>query len=44
MNKKIDLRTHEGSQWEIQKVAEACIGIAKELWPITIDAFTNRNG
>jgi len=42
--KFVDLRTHEGAQWEIQKVAEACIDIAKELWPVTIDAYANRNG
>jgi thymidylate synthase ThyX len=33
------LRTHEGAQWEIQKVAEACLKIATELFPITVKAF-----
>ena len=31
--KFIDLRTHEGAQWEIQKVAEACLDIATDLYP-----------
>ena len=29
--KFIDLRTHEGAQWEIQKVAEACLD-SNRLW------------
>jgi thymidylate synthase (FAD) len=37
--KFIDLRTHEGAQWEIQRVAEACRDIAAELWPVTLDAL-----
>jgi len=37
--KFIDLRTHEGAQWEIQKVAEACLEIATELFPITVGAY-----
>jgi len=37
--KFIDLRTHEGAQWEIQKVAEACLDIATELFPITVNAY-----
>lgn len=37
--KFIDLRTHEGAQWEIQKVAEACLDIASELYPITVAAY-----
>ena len=31
--KFIGLRTHDGAQWEIQRVAEACRTIAEELWP-----------
>ena len=38
----IMLRTHEGAQWEIQKVAEALQTIAKELWPVSVEAFENR--
>tara|TARA_R110002110_G_scaffold18754_7_gene78541 strand:- start:70 stop:819 length:750 start_codon:yes stop_codon:yes gene_type:complete len=37
--KFIELRTHEGAQWEIQKVAEACLKIATELFPITVGAY-----
>ena len=42
--KFIDLRTHEGAQWEIQRVAEACLEIATDLWPEAVGAFRkNRN-
>lgn len=37
--KFIDLRIHEGAQWEIVKLAEACLTFALELWPITTTAF-----
>ena len=37
--KFIDLRIHEGAQWEIQKVAEACRDVATRLWPISMDAY-----
>jgi len=37
--KFIDLRTHEGAQWEIQKVAEACLDIAEDLWPVAVGAY-----
>lgn len=37
--KFIDLRVHEGAQWEIQKVAEACREIATSLWPITMKSY-----
>jgi len=37
--KFIDLRTHEGAQWEIQKVAEACLDIAEEIWPYSVGAY-----
>lgn len=30
------LRVHPGAQWEIRKVAEACLSIAEEVWPTTI--------
>jgi thymidylate synthase (FAD) len=43
--KFIDLRIHEGAQWEIQKVAEACLEIAEELWPVAVGAFRKaKNG
>ena len=37
--KFIDLRTHEGAQWEIQRVAEACLDIAEDLWPVAVGAY-----
>lgn len=42
--KFIDLRTHEGAQWEIQKAAEACLIIAKDLWPITVSSYKELRG
>ena len=43
--KFIDLRTHEGAQWEIQKVAEACLEIAEGLWPVAVGAYRRaKNG
>tara|TARA_Y100000034_G_C6895627_1_gene412835 strand:+ start:266 stop:988 length:723 start_codon:yes stop_codon:yes gene_type:complete len=41
--KFIDLRTHEGAQLEIQKVAYACLDIAADLWPITVNAYRELN-
>ena len=37
--KFVELRTHDGAQWEIQKVADACLKIAEELWPVTVAAY-----
>ncbi len=37
--KFINLRTHSGAQWEIQRVAEACLVIANSLWPSSIDSY-----
>lgn len=37
--KFIDLRSHDGAQWEIQQVAEAVLKIAKGLYPITVGAY-----
>ena len=37
--KFIDLRSHEGAQWEIQRVAEACLEIAGDIWPIATKAY-----
>jgi len=37
--KFIDLRIHEGAQWEIQRMAEACLEIAETLWPFTVGAY-----
>jgi thymidylate synthase (FAD) len=37
--KFIDLRIHEGAQWEIQKVAQAVLEIIKDLWPVAVSSF-----
>jgi len=42
--KFIDLRTHEGAQWEIQKAAEACLEIATDLWPETVNSYRELRG
>jgi thymidylate synthase (FAD) len=42
--KFIDLRTHMGAQWEIQKVAEACLEIATDLWPTTVTSYRELRG
>jgi len=42
--KFIDLRTHEGAQWEIQQLAKACLEIATELWPATVKSYRNLRG
>jgi thymidylate synthase (FAD) len=39
--KFINLRTHEGAQWEIQQVAKACEEIASHLFPLTVMAYDN---
>ena len=43
--KFIDLRTHEGAQWEIQQVANACLTFAQDHFPHTVSAYReNRQG
>ena len=37
--KFVDLRAHEGAQWEIQRVAEAMLEIMHVLWPTTVAAY-----
>lgn len=37
--KFVDLRTHDGAQWEIQQVANACLEIASGLWPVSVGAY-----
>tara|TARA_A200000159_G_scaffold163599_1_gene190376 strand:+ start:585 stop:1289 length:705 start_codon:yes stop_codon:yes gene_type:complete len=37
--KFISLRIHEGAQWEIQQVAKACLDIAKQLYPHSVESF-----
>ena len=40
--KFIELRNHMGAQWEIQKVAEACLEIAEELWPVAVKSYRSK--
>lgn len=40
--KFIDLRIHEGAQWEIQKMALAMLEITAGIYPATIDAYKHR--
>lgn len=43
--KFVDLRLHEGAQWEIQQVAKAILEIATDLFPITVNAYRkNKHG
>ena len=42
--KFIELRTHEGAQWEIQQVARACLDIAEKLWPISVANYRDLRG
>ena len=42
--KFIDLRTHEGAQWEIAKVGQACLDIALGLWPVSISSWRETRG
>ena len=37
--KFIDLRVHDGAQWEIQQVAHACLDIASDLWPTSVSSY-----
>ena len=37
--KFIDLRSHEGAQWEIQRVAHACLETVESLYPKTVQAY-----
>jgi thymidylate synthase (FAD) len=42
--KFIDLRLHEGAQWEIQKMAHACLEIVTDLFPITVSTYRELRG
>ena len=39
--KFINLRIHEGAQWEIQQVAKAVLKILEELYPVSVAAYQN---
>ena len=41
--KFIDLRSHEGAQWEIQRLSDCMLSIIKELWPVTVNSFINNH-
>ena len=40
--KFIQLRSHEGAQWEIQQVAEACLEVAEEYFPHSVYSFIQK--
>ena len=40
--KFIDLRSHEGAQYEIQQVANACLELARDSYPLTIEAYKEK--
>ena len=42
--KFIDLRTHDGAQWEIQQVAKACLQLAQARFPVTIESYNEIRG
>lgn len=42
--KFVDLRTHEGAQWEIQVMTQAVLDIVTELFPITVKAYREVRG
>ena len=37
--KFISLRSHDGAQWEIQQVAQACLSIAKKHFPHSVESY-----
>ena len=42
--KFVDLRIHEGAQWEIQQVAKAILKILEELYPVTVASYQKIRG
>ena len=40
--KFIDLRSHEGAQWEIQQLSNGMLKIIEEIWPITVQSYNNK--
>lgn len=40
--KFVSLRSHEGAQWEIQKVAQACLQIANNHFPHSVEAYSQK--
>jgi len=41
--KFVDLRIHEGAQWEIQQVAKAILEILEDRFPVTTNAYRAQN-
>ena len=37
--KFINLRSHEGAQWEIQKLSDCMLLIIKEIWPVAVNSY-----
>ena len=35
----IELRSHDGAQWEVQQVAKAMLEIMRSIWPVAIHAW-----
>ena len=42
--KFIDLRLHEGAQWEIQQMAQACLEIVTDIFPVTVSTYRELRG
>ena len=42
--KFIDLRTHDGAQWEIQEMAKGMLQIIEKLYPTTVGAYNEVRG
>ena len=40
--KFIELRNHEGAQWEIQQLAIQMLNIIKDIWPITVESYISK--
>ena len=41
--KFVSLRCHEGAQWEIQQVAKACLQVAKQHFPHSVQAYAKKH-
>ena len=41
--KFVSLRVHEGAQWEIQQVAKACLQVAKQYFPHSVQAYAKKH-
>jgi len=42
--KFIDLRIHEGAQFEIRQVARACLSVARKVWPFAVSYYMESKG